>query len=490
MPVDITRIDEFGQVAAEDDAVLEYFLSTNAHKSIAAGTRLLVLGRKGSGKTALVRAFTERTAGNIVSKALKFKSYPWSMHAKRIDAGASAIEAYRASWEFFIAVELSSLVLARAQDPSRPHAKKIEKFLKSNYGSINTETGNILLPDELQIDGSFEPTILGNKLGKLDFKRSSGDTKLGRELDALSSAIFESIEQVASEELGSHTILLHFDELDQGLSVLDESRANMLIGLILAARQVRRRFERTTPTISPIVYLRTDLWEDLKFSDKNKLAESQAITIEWTTEELRKLLEERARVKLDQKVSWSDMEDSELMRGSQSKWNHICARTYLRPRDVIKYCNVALEITKSRQQPPPYFTNPDISEARSDYSTYLKLELDDEVVPHWKNWTVALDALSAIRTITFNVSDFAREYESRRSPDSPTTALALELLFNFSIIGYQQASGYGGSSWIFRYQQPGARWDQGATKGKVHQGLKEYCKLREGRQTNDSVEEE
>lgn len=57
----------------------------------------------------------------------------------------------------------------------------------------------------------------------------------------------------------------------------------------------------------------------------------------------------------------------------------------------------------------------------------------------------------------------------------------LELLYRFSVIGYERRSGYGGSSWAFQYTNPEAGWDNGAMKFKVHLGLKEYAKLREER---------
>jgi hypothetical protein len=484
--VDLTTVTDFGKVAAEDDPVLDYFLTTEAHRSIAGGEKLLVLGRKGSGKTALVRAFTERPTGSVISKALNFRSYPWNVHGRRLDAGASPVEAYTASWEFFIAVQLSSLVLMRLVAHESDAATRLEKFLKANYGSIDAGCGEILLPEQLQIEGSLEPTVLGCKLGKLEWNRSSGDTRLGRELSALSNSILEAVAEVAFDELGGHTILLHLDELDHGLSTLDENRAQMFIGLVLAARQVKRSFEARHPRVCPVIYLRTDIWEDLKFSDKNKITETQALTIEWNRDELRRVIEKRAEVKLGKRVEWRELEDRELMRGSQQKWDHICARTYMRPRDVIKYCNSALARLKARgNRDVTVFTNRDIVEARSEYSTYLKSELDDEVVPHWPDWSVGLDTVSALQTITFNVEDFTREYEARRKSDGPAAMEALQALFQFSIIGYQQSSGYGGTSWVFRYQRSGARWDPGASRCKVHPGLKEYCNLREERRGGD-----
>ena len=83
------------------------------------------------------------------------------------------------------------------------------------------------------------------------------------------------------------------------------------------------------------------------------------------------------------------------MRGSQSKWNHVLSRTFLRPRDVIKFLNVALSVEKNRirsfvaalvDKTEPQLTrieNEDITYARDEYSRYLKAELDDEIIAHW-----------------------------------------------------------------------------------------------------------
>jgi hypothetical protein len=69
------------------------------------------------------------------------------------------------------------------------------------------------------------------------------------------------------------------------------------------------------------------------------------------------------------------------MRGSQGKWNHILARTFLRPRDVIRFLNTALASAKERNGESLIFTNEDIVASREDYSAYLKRELDDEIRP-------------------------------------------------------------------------------------------------------------
>jgi hypothetical protein len=479
----LAQFETFGDVAAEDDAVLDYFLSTNAVQRVEKREAFLVLGRKGTGKTAIVRYLTEGKTRPL-SKALNLRGYPWNVHASRVDHGASEIEAYVSSWRYLIAVELATLVIAHAQGAASEYAKPLMQFLTDNYGGTNPELSDILRPNKLRLEKfSLQPSIMGNQLGSVSLARPEQDHQFGLELNALANSIFSAVEKV-SADAKLEPLSLHFDELDQGLSTLDEARSKMLIGLILAARDIKRMGERQYGAINPVVYLRTDLWDDLQFSDKNKISQTLTFHLEWTAASLLDLVETRLKAKLAPNASWRDISEEGLMRGSQSKWNHILARTFLRPRDVIRFLNTALDRAKERGGDPPLiFANEDIVGSREDYSSYLKQELDDEIRPHWSYWDDALQACSAISTITFERDDFEREYAKRKSPKNAVTAAeALALLYQFSVIGYERRSGYGGSSWAFQYTDPEAGWDNVANRFKVHLGLKEYAKLREARE--------
>lgn len=344
----LRNFDTFGDVAAEDDAVLDYFLSTNAVSKIENRESFLVLGRKGTGKTAIVRYLTERKTDGL-SKSLSLRGYPWNVHASRIDHGASDIEAYVSSWRYLIAVELAVMVTSHPEGASTPDAKLLKRFLTDNYGSINLELSDILRPGKLRLERlSLQPSVMGNQLGSVSLDRGgSQDHKFGLELNALSKSIFEAVARISSQ-VKLAPFNLHFDELDQGLSEFDNSRGKMLIGLILAARDVKREGNRAYGAVNPIVYLRTDLWDDLQFSDKNKINQTQTLHLGWNSQSLLDLVEARLKAKLGQ-TRWENIADPALMRGSQSKWNHILARTFLRPRDVIKFLNIALKEAKKRE---------------------------------------------------------------------------------------------------------------------------------------------
>lgn len=481
MTNDLAKLESFGDVAAEDDAVLDYFLTTDAVNRVENNEVFVLLGRKGSGKTAIVRHFTESARGTP-SRAINLRGYPWNVHASRIDRGASEVEAYVAAWRYLIAVEFASLAYAESNNQSHPQAKAIRKYFDDNYGGIQPNLGDILRPDKLKLsEVSIEPSIMGNKLGSVALHREGQDISFGRELDAVSTALLEAVDVLARETFIDR-LLLHFDELDQGLSQLDSKRSEMIVGLILAAREIRRAYEKKGTNVNPIIYLRTDLWNELEFSDKNKISQTSALHLEWSSESLKALVDARLKARLDSSISWDNIDDQGLMRGSQTKWNHIMSRTLLRPRDVIKFLNSALEVAKRRGSSPLIFRNEDLVAAREQYSSYLKSELDDEVLPHWSHWEEALQACSGISTITFDRGQFVADYNSRKSAANPISdAEALRLLYKFSVIGYERRSGYGGSSWVFQYIDPQVGWDSSASRFKVHLGLKEYAKLREER---------
>ncbi len=479
--ITIQGIQSIGSVAAEEDPILEYFVKTQAVNDIANTNAFLVLGRKGSGKTALVRYFAESGLPQLASRALSLREYPWGLHSARKDSGASDIDAYVASWRYLIAVQLTSLLLNNVPEVTSPDIKRLKDFLRTNYGTDDPELKLILTPKKLKLSKtSFEPTVLGNKLFSVVLENTSSDESYGIKLDALTTSILRAIQNVATE-CGITRLLLHFDELDQGLAVLDQTRSEMLIGLILAARGIRKEHSNNSVKISPVIYLRTDFWRAFTFSDKNKISQSATINIEWDQKSLAELVDARLSKKMRRQVSFDDVEDGNLMRGSQKKFNHIVSRSFLRPRDVIQFVNLALLEANKREDDPLLFSNADIISARNSYSNYLKNELDDEIKAKWPNWDLAIRVFANIATLTFTREQFDREYRKLGSKDEVEAERALEILFEFSVLGYETRSGFGGSGWVFQYTHPESGWDASASRFKVHPGLKEYARLKEER---------
>src|SRR5208337_1221050 len=249
--ISLEGLQSFGDVAAEDDPVLDYFLTTDAVQRIRSNDVFVVLGRKGSGKTALVRFFAEG-AGSTISKPVNLRGYPWNVHSARIDRGAAEIEAYVSSWRYLLCLEIALLALAKAPDQTHPKAKAIKQFAEENFGKVNPDLGDVLRPPKIRLAGtSFEPEVFGFKLGSIEFERKAGDLGLGVELNALSNVLLDAAIELA-HATGSKTLLIHFDELDQGITKFDDARKLMLVGLILAARDVRHSTSSKPVSINPV----------------------------------------------------------------------------------------------------------------------------------------------------------------------------------------------------------------------------------------------
>ena len=473
-------ITSFGKVEAEDDAVLQYFVEMNITKNIDESDTFLVLGRKGSGKTAIFRYFTEDKHKDC-SSALNLNGYPWRIHEKIKDDGVEPVESYVASWKYFIAIEMVKLVLKLSDRYQMTEVIELNKFLNDNYGTNSPSIKSIFTPQKLVVSGDLEPQILGCKLGKISLAKKENDMALGSELNALTEKLLESVKKIAAVSKITK-MFVHFDELDRGITTLEEARKDMIIGLVLASKEVRKILKGSDSFFKSVVYLRKDIWDELKFSDKNKITESNADLIEWSHEQLFGLIEKRIEVLLGKGAEWSDIDDGKRIN-SQPKWKHIIDRTLMRPRDVISFLNTLLEVTLKKDGDNLKFENKDVVDARPKYSNYLKHELDDEILPHWEDWEVCLQALSRIGKLYFKKEDYAEAYKNIETKEDKTYSdyQSLEELYSFSVIEYEVRSGYGGSGWKSKFANPELGWDINAIRFKVHLGLKEYMKLKEER---------
>jgi hypothetical protein len=199
-------------------------------------------------------------------------------------------------------------------------------------------------------------------------------------------------------------------------------------------------------------------------------------------------MEKRFRVLLADQggdVKWEAVfDESQEMPGHQKKYQHILDRTFLRPRDVIRFCNTILEQFKARKLSTGLasqrFENSDVHGARVEYSDYFIRELDDEIHKHVPNYRDYLEILRSNGTWHFERNRFEEEFRARYPTDDSGPGAALQHLFTFSIIGFYRpgGGGYGGSEYVFRYKEPISRFDPTAARFRVHPGLIEYLGLK------------
>lgn len=470
-------IRSIGQPSAEEDPVLEYFLTTDAVRQVEENEIFLVLGRKGSGKTALVKHFTKDHGKNPYRRPLNLRGYPWALHSELADSQVGEMEAYVATWRYLIAAQAASACLEAKFKNQIDQEKRLQAFFTRNYGAPTVDVDKVFSPDKLVIDKAIlRPKYAGSELGELEFRRIKPG--FGQQIDAVATEIIRLVGEIMRYR-GRNHIELHFDELDVGLERFDRNRELLIVGLILAIQSFRGLTEKREQIVRPFIYLRQDLWDSLAFSDKNKISRGPTLVLNWNRESLLEMV--NARLQKIAGVQWSDLIDEQLMRGTQQKWDHILNRTMDRPRDVISYINIVLE----RKQGDGLLTNDDIASARSEYSTYFKEELDDEVKAHWPEWEDATNALRDIGYITFTRSQFDEAYERQKTEKNAVSdgGAALAKLFEYSVVAYLRPRRGGGSDWVWKYKDRTANFDARAERFRAHLGIVEFANLREERRT-------
>jgi hypothetical protein len=91
------------------------------------------------------------------------------------------------------------------------------------------------------------------------------------------------------------------------------------------------------------------------------------------------------------------------------------ARTFLRPRDMIKFCNETLTAYNAYMDGARTFETRHILAAQSHYSGYLYRELEGEIHKQISNYEFYVEVLKNLNSLLFTRDDFLKPWESRRS---------------------------------------------------------------------------
>jgi len=288
-----------------------------------------------------------------------------------------------------------------------------------------------------------------------------------------------------------------FDQLDLGFDPKNPEYFNRLIGLLLACRDINIKAMENNKNLFVSIFLRNDIYDNLHFEDKNKITENFLSMIEWDTPKtektLKTLMEKRFQKILsertDEIIKWENLfDETQQMTGKQEKYQYIIDRTYLRPRDIIKFCNIILSQYKLRIKSDTTgfdnikFINADINKTATAYSEYFLEELDDEIHKHIPNYKKCLEIFKAIGVLQFTKDEFIKEFENREStfPAVTNPISILKDLFYFSVVGFYKAGGkgYGGSEYIYKYKDARSEFDESAQKFRLHPGLMDVLGLK------------
>jgi len=485
----------FGAVDADnDDLLLKSFENHQAFLNVINQERFLVLGKKGSGKTAIFKKLLDVSEHDFFCFGHTFSDYPWHYHDLQARAGIPDFDKFTHSWKYLILITASKILLnydnsLPYDEDSLEHLGKIERFIVDSYGSRDPDVTQLFTPTKkLKLKPSFEVDLKLLKMGVSP--EQVPVTDLPVIVQEVNANLMHSVVRAMNPD---HRYVICFDQLDLGFDPKDANYVNRLIGLILACRDINIASRQAGKKFFVSILLRDDIYDELRFEDKNKITENFVSLIEWdsprTQSTLKELMENRFTSVLSDgdKVPWSEVfnEDRE-MPGHQTKYQHIIDHTYQRPRDMIKFCNLVLESFKARvgredaADDSKKIDNVDVHNSKQAYSDYFARELDDEIHKHLPNYADFLGVIRAIGLWQFTPEDFTKYCVERKISEGAEISSVLKSLYDFSIIGFYRpgGKGYGGSEYVFRYKEPRTGFDPTATRFRAHPGLIDHLGLK------------
>jgi hypothetical protein len=134
-------LPQFSVSAETDKDLQEYFFHTPEINKIIESDHWLVLGRKGTGKTAIYKYLDSaepNTINDFHTISLNFKDYPWPAHKLYKESLAGELTAYQKSWKFLFIVKLISKLIEVKEANSEILSKELKwakKYIQKVFGN-------------------------------------------------------------------------------------------------------------------------------------------------------------------------------------------------------------------------------------------------------------------------------------------------------------------------------------------------------------------
>ena len=418
--------------AEADRRLATYFLRTPHVEAALQLRRTLFLGRKGTGKSALFTQLPRLVveAGHRTTKVILVTpdQYAWNALRQYQEAGLLPEQAHANAWKFTLAIEAGAALTDVSEEslefaPAVEALKRLKQFVKENYGDAT--------PSLVETAGQLLKGIRSFNVSAFGF--GAGLTRAAEDQPITPQIIESSLAAIAAvaQEIG---VVIALDKLDDSWEGSDQSK-QLLVGLLKASKDINDKYKGDSvgAGLAVIVFLRADIYEGLRFDDKDKYRATEE-SIDWSPDLLRDMVQER----LPEKVSVSELFEPGEMRGSIAPFNYIAKRTFLRPREILQFLD---ECIRRAGHNATEITKDNIREAEEKYSSWKVEDLKQEYRRLYPDFE---DIVETLRQAQHRYDTF-EEFETHLSSRAPVLVARLgvrriiERLFNASAIGVRLA---------------------------------------------------
>lgn len=492
IPIDFSKLS-FGALSAERDiqqGLRDYFVESDAYRRIQTGEKSVIIGNRGSGKSAILKMLAERERGNgtiVIELAPEDYSYEMlsSMMIKEKEGAWAKQGAYAAAWKYLIYILIMKKLTAKGTKLKTGPAARVYNYLRDNFQGQQDNPVGILISYLKRFEGfkigAYEATLKALELQKL------------YKLEDIVALIPDII------ELCKHyRVLVLVDELDRGWDASEDAKA-FVSGLFQASITINQ----LSPDLKVLVSLRRELYDNIPalYEDTQKIRDIIEI-VQWEESSLLELAAKRIRYSLADLANepaqdcWNAVFAETIDYRQAKSFNYIVDRTLYRPREIIQFCIDTAQTARALSSWPINYNI--ISKAEMVYSQ----ERTKDIAAEYKFQYPGLNTIFEVfrgRPYTFDRNDLellclgisVGEYrvgdaESWTKDQSPE--FLIDVLWRIGFLRAQAVGGIkalrrSGSSYLGPHQVPNLNLHN-VTRFHVHPMFRAFLGMKESRDSH------
>jgi hypothetical protein len=345
--VDLASVS-FGAPAAERDIAQgldDYFVESEAFKRVSDGRKTIVLGNRGTGKSAIFKVIAERAPRKSVVIELAPEDYSYEMLSSvMVGEGQGSwakLGAYAAAWKYLLYV-LVMKGLDVSHMPSNADSTAVRKYLRDHHAGEQKTPLAVLV--------SYLKRMEGIKIGKFEVGLRHRELERLYKLEEI-QALLPALARLCGEK----KVMVFVDELDRGWDASEDARA-FVAGLFQACAVING----LAPDLRVYMSLRQELYDSIPelYEDAQKYRDVVEV-ISWDEPSLLRLVANRIRYSVpalkrrDDQEAWNSVFAETLDYRQTKSFNYMIDRTLYRPREIIQFCTQAVEQARERSGLPP-----------------------------------------------------------------------------------------------------------------------------------------
>ncbi|MFP2997793.1 hypothetical protein ABN763_17910 [Spongiivirga sp. MCCC 1A20706] len=473
---------DFGNPDGLYDHNLEnYFFDNEYWKKIVEEPAYFIIGRKGTGKSAIYNWIKNREAekGMIISN-LSFKSFPFQKLLKLSDDDFSRPNQYQSIWKYIILSEFGKQIVLDEQNKLLPHYEELYEFVNYRFGKNLRDLHSKITTSTDKTEFGLQFRGIGPKGGK------EKSLQFGDEIENITE-INERLEDLVLDNLAEtqRPYLIQFDQLDDNYTLYIDNKKyfESLISLFKIIYSLNSSLLQYNKNSKVVAYLRSDIFNQFSSHDPDsakfdfhtyKLNWTIINKNDWTNPALLQLMNIRIENSVEElkgRGSFNYIFNKKFIKlrengKSIDPFKYLIHRTFHRPRDLVQFC-IKIKEQADILNKLDYQT---INAAEKEYSSWLIDELKNEISPIIPATDTLFALLRTLGTDTFTSYYFKKKYlETGNKNINKSPEALLRYLYELGIISNIQF-GKNGTGLYSIIRNEKSKYDP-KMKAVIHSGL-------------------